>query len=44
MFFKREVLKVPYSADQSNNMLGSIKALNKMVCIINTKWNGLTSQ
>lgn len=37
MFFKREVLKVPYSTYQSNNTLVSMKALNKMVCIINTK-------
>lgn len=37
MVLKRGVLEVPYSADQSNNMLDSIKALNKMVCIINTK-------
>lgn len=36
MFFEGEALKVLYFADQGNNMLGSVKALNKMFCIINT--------
>jgi len=44
MFFERGVSEVLYPADQGNNVLGSIKALNKMACIINTMWNGLTNQ